>query len=58
MKIDTITDPKKVKELTDCYEKIDYYYHMIEIAELKRDLLIKEMSLNDIRVACLKSSRR
>lgn len=53
-----ITDPKKVKELTDCYLKIDYYYHMIEIAEQKRDLLIIDMSLDDIRVACEKSSRR
>ena len=53
-----ITDLKKVKALTDCYIKIDYYYSMIDIAEQKRDALIKEMSLDDIRMAIKKSSRR
>lgn len=53
-----IKDVSKVKALTDCYRKIDYYYEMIEIAEHKRDALIKEMSLDDIRAAIERSSRR
>lgn len=57
MKIETMDDPKKVKDLTECYKMIDYYYSMIEVAEKKRDLLIKDMSLNDIRIACYQSSK-
>ena len=55
-KIVTLDDPVKTAQLIDCYRKIDYYYDMIEIAEHKRDLLIKDLSLNDIRYACEKSS--
>lgn len=58
MKIKELTDPKKVKALTDCYVMIDYYYSMIDIAEQKRDMLIKDMTLDDIRAACEASSRR
>lgn len=57
-KFTELDDPKKVQALTDCYLKIDYYYQMIEIAEQKRDMLIKDMSLDDIRAACEASSRR
>lgn len=53
-----LDDPAKVAALTDCYTKIDYYYDMIEIAEAKRDSLIKVMSLDDIKYAIEKSSRR
>lgn len=53
-----LDDPVKVAALADCYTKIDYYYDMIEIAEAKRDSLIKVMSLDDIKYAIEKSSRR
>lgn len=53
-----IDDPKKVAELTDCYRKIDYYYDMIAIAEAKRDSLIMNMSLSDIKAACDRSERK
>lgn len=58
MKVKELTDAKKVKALTDCYVMIDYYYSMINIAEQKRDMLIKDMTLDDIRAACEASSRR
>lgn len=57
-KVLEVSDPKKVAELTECYRKIEYYFEMIAIAEQKRDLLIKDMSLDDIRVACYRSARR
>ena len=57
-KVRELDDPVKVAALTDCYTKIDYYYDMIEIAETKRDSLIKVMSLDDIKYAIEKSSRR
>lgn len=56
--IKQLDDPVKVAALTDCYTKIDYYYDMIEIAEAKRDSLIKVMSLDDIKYAIEKASRR
>lgn len=56
--VKSLDDPAKVAALVDCYTKIDYYYDMIEIAETKRDSLIKVMSLDDIKYAIEKSSRR
>ena len=58
MKIKDLDDPVKVQALTECYRKIDYYYEMITIAESKRDALITVMSLDDIKAACERSSRR
>lgn len=51
-----LDDPTKVSALAECYYMIDYYYDMIEIAESKRDALIKVMSLSDIKYAIQKSS--
>lgn len=57
-KIVSLDDPVKVTALIECYSKIDYYYDMIEIAESKRDALIKVMSLDDIRYAIQKAESR
>lgn len=55
--IEKLDNPGLVKELTDCYRAIDYFYEMAQIAESKRDALTLKMSFNDIRVAIKRSSK-